>query len=92
MKSIFIAVFVLICVPCIANAEYFRIADDGVYEIRVNDCSIESMQRVLNWATVTKRAMITTVKCDYKPAVHSAVITLVDKYTSYEQLRVWVEK
>ncbi|MCQ2598930.1 MAG: hypothetical protein MJ187_00955 [Alphaproteobacteria bacterium] len=84
MKKVF-GLFILCILPSVVDAEYIRKTGDGVYEFYVDDCSIDSMKQALDWATVAQRAMITTVKCEYKPHFDYSVITLVDEYILYEK-------
>ncbi len=91
MKKVFV-LFILCILPSVVNAEYIRKTDDGVYEFYVDDCSLDSMKRALDWATVIQRAMITTVKCEYKPYLHRAVIIAKEQKITYERMYVSVEK
>ena len=91
MKKVF-GLFILCILPSVVDAEYIRKTGDGVYEFYVDDCSIDSMKQALDWATVAQRAMITTVKCEYKPYLHRAVIVAKDQKITYERMHIYVER
>lgn len=66
------AVFALSLCPC-GFADYYRATGGGVYELYVDDCSPDAMRRVLDNATASRHAVITSVKCATAP--RDAVVT-----------------
>lgn len=55
-KSVLLSLVAALCTGAAFASDY--------YQVRTNDCRMESMQNVLDRATAARRAVITVVRCD----------------------------
>lgn len=65
-KSVLLSLVTALCAGTAFASDY--------YQIRTNDCRMESMQRMLDRATAQRRAVITVVQCDKSAANENDVV------------------
>ncbi|MBD5400520.1 hypothetical protein HDR61_02105 [bacterium] len=72
MKNKMLMIVMMALMPVVAMASDMRPAG-GYYETRSASCDMAAMQNTLDNATADRRAVITVVKCNPRPAARTVV-------------------